>query len=201
MTPDQLVAATGCSMTAALAFAQPVNTAIQRWGVQRVPEFVAQIAVESARLTRLQENLNYTTAHRLMEVWPRRFPTYASALPYVRNPEALANLVYGNRADLGNTEPGDGWRYRGRGLKQITGRANYTEYQGASQVPCVVDPDLLLDPVIAADSAGWFWHSRGCDALADNLEALTRRINGGLNGFAERVLLTGRAREALRDVG
>lgn len=200
MTPTQLQAATGCTTSAALRFAQPLSVAIERWGVEHVPEFLAQVAVESGNLRRLEENLRYLTAQRLVDVFgPRYFPALEAAAPYVGEPEKLANYVYAdaNRINkLGNTQPGDGWRYRGRGLKQLTGRDNYAAYQAAAKVSCVDAPDLLLDPVIAADSAAWFWSSRLCDLIADDVRALTRRINGGLNGLAERVALTATAREA-----
>jgi len=194
MTAEQLQRATGCGRAVAVAFSGPIAATIQRWGVKRAAEFVAQMAVESALFTRLEENLTYTTPERLMAVWPRRFPTAEAAQPYVRNPQDLANFVYSNR--MGNTQYGDGWRFRGRGLKQLTGRNNYTDYQDATGVRAVDSPDILLDPVFAADSAGWFWQANGCDALAGDVEALTRRINGGLTGIEQRVELTDLARGA-----
>lgn len=193
MNAGQLQAATGCTGAAALAFLGPLTTAIGRWGVLRVPEFLAQIAVESKSLKSLQEDLHYS-ARRLTEVWPTRFPSLAAAQPYAGNPEALANKVYGGR--MGNNAPGDGWRYRGRGLKQLTGKENYAAYQTASGVPVLTTPDLLFDPVHAADSAAWFWFANGCDALADDTAALTKRINGGLTGLAQRQSFTAKAREA-----
>jgi len=195
MTPDELQAATGCTQAAAVAFARPLTDAIRKWNVKRIAEFVGQIAVESGRLSRLQENLNYTTPERLTQVWPSRFPDVASALPFVRNPEALANKVYQGR--MGNVQPGDGWRFRGRGLKQLTGRDNYQAYQLAADVPVLVDPDKLLDPVWAADSAAWFWSANGCDALASDAEALTRRINGGLTGLRDRQIAMAKAAQVL----
>lgn len=195
MTPDQLRSATGCTQAAAIAFASPLTVAIRRWGVKRIPEFLGQIAVESARLSRLKENLYYITPERLTAVWPSRFRTVAEATPYLRNPEKLANLVYAGR--MGNVQPGDPWKFVGRGLKQLTGRTNYTAYQLASDVPVLVEPDKLCDPVFAADSAAWFWTANGCDLIADDTEALTRRINGGLTGLNERIQLTALAREAL----
>jgi len=195
VTPDQLRTATGCTQAAAIAFASPLTVAIRRWGVKRVPEFIGQIAVESARLSRLKENLYYITPERLMQVWPSRFRTVAEASPYLRNPQKLANLVYGGR--MGNIQPDDGWRFIGRGLKQLTGRNNYTAYQLASDVPVLLDQDKLCDPVFAADSAAWFWSVNGCDMIADNTEELTRRINGGLTALNERIQLTALARETL----
>lgn len=96
------------------------------------------------------ENLNYTTAARIRKVWPSRFRTEAAAKPYVRSPEALANKVYGNRRDLGNDAEGDGWRYRGRGLAQITGKGRYAEFGKLMSIDLVGNPDLALKPAIAA---------------------------------------------------
>jgi putative chitinase len=194
MTPEQLRAATGCTETLLIAFAAPIAKAISRWNVKRVPEFLAQISVESSKLSRLQESLFYTTPERLMNVWPSRFPTRDIALQFVRQPQALANYVYQGR--MGNVQPGDGWRFRGRGLKQLTGRANYQDYQLEANVPVLTNPDMLLDPTWAADSAGWFWNTRKCDSLADDLEQLTRKINGGLTGLDDRRRATSLAREA-----
>jgi putative chitinase len=161
----------------------------------RIPEFLAQIAVESSRLSRLQEDLTYKTPERLMAVWPRRFYSREVAMPFVNNPHGLAELVYGNR--MGNFAPGDGWKYRGRGLKQLTGKTNYKAYQDDSNVSVVERPDLLLDPVYAADSAGWFWYANKCDYIADDTHELTRKINGGLTMLAERIAMTAAARSAL----
>ena len=195
MTAAELREATGCTQTAAVAFAQPLTDAISRWGVKRVPEFIGQIAVESVRLSRLQENLNYLTPERLMQVWPSRFPDAVSALPFVRNPEALANKVYQGR--MGNVQPGDGWRFRGRGLKQLTGRFNYQQYQIASGESVLHTPEKLLEPTLAADSAAWFWRTNGCDDVADDAEALTRRINGGLTGLRDRQIAMAMAASVL----
>lgn len=193
MTPQQLIAATGCTETAATAFCEPLDVAVTRWQVGSLPEFLAQVAVESGRLRRLQEGLFYSDPKRLVEVWPRRFLTVEQAAQYVGKPEKLANFVYADR--MGNSEPGDGWKYRGRGLIQLTGRASYAAYQAAANVSCIDAPDLLLDPVIAADSAAWFWSSKNCDDVAHDLVALTKRINGGTTGLAERIALTNKARE------
>ncbi len=174
-------------------FVGPIQAAIDEFGITKVAEFLAQTAHESMGFTVLEEGLNYT-AERLMAVWPRRFPDMTSALPYARNPEALANKVYGGRN--GNTEPGDGYKYRGRGLIQTTGRANYAKVEEATGLPVVEFPDLLLEPVNAARSAGAYWRDNGLDAV-DDFETLTRRINGGTHGLADRYALLWKARNAL----
>lgn len=199
MTPDILSACTGCTLLTAGRFSAPLTAAMARWGIDtplRQAAFLAQVSHESGRLTTLSENLNYS-AQRLCAVWPSRFPSPASAQPFANNPQALANKVYGGR--MGNTAPDDGWRYRGRGLKQLTGKSNYTAYQQASGKPVLAQPDLLLEPDAASDSAAWFWHANGCNALADRQDwkALTARINGGTLGLAERVALTQRAMKTL----
>ena len=138
------------------------------------------------------KSLNYTTTARLREVWPSRFPDDASARPYVRNEEKLAEKVYGGR--LGNVQPGDGYRYRGRGFVQITGREAYREMGRKLQLPLESDPDLALDPAAAVKIACQTWADkalageRGMNELADanKLEALTYRINGGYTNIEDR---------------
>jgi putative chitinase len=199
LTPDQLNRATGCGALRAAHFCGELNAAMLRFKIdtaQRTAHFLAQVVVESGNFSRLEENLNYS-AERLCVVWPSRFKSVADAAPYARNSEALANNVYAGR--LGNTQPGDGWRYRGRGLKQLTGRANYAAYYSYSGVDVVAHPEFLLEPLQAAYSAGWFWKTNGCSALADagDVRGLTQRINGGLTGLAEREAATKRALAAL----
>lgn len=150
----------------------------------RVAHFLAQLTAESG-LVPQQENLNYS-AKRLMQVWPARFPNLEVAQPYAMNPEALGNKVYGGR--MGNTEPGDGYKYRGRGFIQLTGRANYSKYGQQTGFDLVNNPDLLLQIGVSAQVAAAYWADHGLNALADqnNLQAITRGINGGLNGLESR---------------
>ena len=161
------------------------------WGINtklRVAHFTAQIGHESNDLTVLQENLSYS-AERLMAVWPRRFPTKASTKGYARNPLSLANFVYADRMGNGNQESGDGYKYRGRGPIQLTGRANYKAAGAVMRLPLVQDPDMVLDlPVVGCSIACWYWSSRGLNDLADRNETarITMRINGGLNGLQDR---------------
>jgi putative chitinase len=159
--------------------------------------FVGQLAHESALFSRLEENLTYSTAERLMEVWPSVFPTQEAARPFVKNPAALAEKVYGGR--MGNKVAGDAFKYRGRGLIQLTGKEAYVAYMMASGSDAVNNPDALLKPACAADSAGWFWSKNGCNAFADKRDwtGLTRRINGGTKGFTVRIALTQKAMKAL----
>lgn len=112
---------------------------------------------------------------------------------YVR--ELASGAAYEGRADLGNTEPGDGIRYKGRGLVQITGRANYRSCGSALGLDLLSQPELLEQPVYACRSAAWFWSTHGLNELADKgeFERITRRINGGLNGQADRLAYLERA--------
>lgn len=162
----------------------------------RLAHFMAQIHVESAGFSRLVENLNYS-AKRLCEVWPSRFPTLASAMPYANNPEALANKVYGGR--MGNVKPGDGWRYRGRSLKMITGLENMANCARRTGLDLVNNPDLAADPEHSILIACDYWGSRGLNLEADrdNVLAITREINGGLIGIADRKAQLARAKALL----
>lgn len=162
----------------------------------RLAHTLAQSSVETGGFTRLVENLNYT-AERIRAVWPSRFATVAAAAPFARNPEALANKVYGGR--FGNVRAGDGWKYRGRGTKQTTFRDNYAEVQAVTGLNVLDDPDQLADPDKGTLAGCVYWKAKGCNALADadDIEALTRRVNGGVNGLAERKAALLRAKKVL----
>jgi putative chitinase len=171
---------------------------------QRIAAFIAQTAHESGGYTMLQENLNYS-ADTMAVVWPNRFAEMGSdkkpikengknkpnkfALALHRKPEMLANVVYSNRMGNGTIESGEGWKYRGRGLKQLTGKDNYTRCGQALGIDLVSNPDMLLDPEYAALSAGWFWNANKLEKFADieDLEGMTKKINGGLIGYADRL--------------
>lgn len=193
----------------AAAWAAALDPALDRFGITtaaRQAAFLAQVAHESGEFARLSENLS-CSATRLRQVWPKRFPTQARAEAYARQPEKLANYVYANRLGNGDTAGGDGWRYRGRGLIQTTGRSNYRDTGNALGLDLVELPDLLAsDKGVAALAAAWFFKSRGCNALADehpgdveseDFKRITKLINGGLTGHAERVRYWRRARQVL----
>lgn len=153
---------------------------------KRIGAFFANIMEESGRLTRTEENLNYS-AKRLMQVWSRRFPTYAVAAQYAKNPRKLANYVYGGRnGNRAGTE--DGWTYRGGGLMQTTGRGNYKAAGDHMGLDLVAQPELLRTPQYAVKSACVEFQKRGCNELADQrkLTEICKRINGGYNGLANR---------------
>ena len=195
----QLLATVFPRCTAPRIWASALGPALDRFGITtkaRLASFLAQTGHESAQFTRLTENLNYTTPKRLMKVWPKRFPTESSALPFVANEMKLANFVYANRLGNGGVASGDGFRFRGRGLIQITGRSNYRDAGVALDLELVGNPDLLRQPEHAATSAAWFWNSRGLNALADDrtddsdledFAEITRRINGATVGLNERL--------------
>jgi predicted chitinase/peptidoglycan hydrolase-like protein with peptidoglycan-binding domain len=169
---------------------------LTRYGInqtgERLCHFLGQIGNECGRLTILEENMNYTSASRIQAVWPSRFPTLSAAEPYVRNPEGLADKVYNGR--LGNDRPGDGWRYRGRGLVQITGRGSYREMGRKLGIPLEENPDLAFHPDHALAIACETWLSkqlageRDMNRLADinKIDALTYRINGGYTNIDDR---------------
>ena len=179
-------------------FVPVLNTAMGRYqifGTKRIAAFIAQVGHESGHLTRLVENLSYS-ADALRRNWPSRFSVeLASAV--ARKPEQIANIAYGNR--MGNTAPGDGWKYRGRGLIQITGKNNYQACGEALGLDLLVQPGLLEKPQHACMAAAWFWSCNGLNSLADkgDIEIMTRRVNGGLTGLADRQAIYARALKVL----
>lgn len=164
---------------------------------RRLAMFIGQAAAETG-FVEIEEDLSYSVTG-LQNTWPDRFQTYASAAPYARNPEKLANHVYCDRMGNGDEASGDGWLWRGRGLIQTTGRAAYTSLSAAIGKPLMELPDYMLTKAGAVDAATWDYVTLGCLALADGWE-VTRcsyRINGGTNGLAERRLMCPRALRAL----
>jgi putative chitinase len=166
----------------------------------RLAHFLAQISHESGGGTITRESLNYTHASRIREVWPSRFPTDAAAEPYVRNPEGLADRVYQGR--MGNTQPGDGARYAGRGLLQITGRDSYREIGTLTGLDLINQPDLAFAAEHALEVAAAEFKHLGCLPLCDkdDLRAVTERVNGGLTGLSERATWLARWRPLAADI-
>jgi len=162
----------------------------------RAAHFLAQVLHESAGLTAFEENLSYS-AERICAVWPSRFRTLAEAAACARNPRALANRVYGGR--MGNSHPDDGWRFRGKGPIQLTGRGYYRTIGRLIGVDLEADPRLVLRPDIGWLAAAAVWADKRCNGPADldDLEGVTRRINGGLNGLADRRRRLAAVRRAL----
>lgn len=149
--------------------------------------FLAQVLHESMMLERLEENLNYS-AERLMKVWPKRFPTLAKARLYERNPEDLANYVYGGR--LGNMRAGDGWKYRGRGLIMCTGFDNYALLERLTGLPLIDYPVLLENPLEALRCSIAWWEHCVDDRVLDDPERVREEVNGGHIGLDHTLALT-----------
>lgn len=157
--------------------------------LQRVAAFIAQCAHESGGFSTLEENLNYKAA-TLTKLWPQRYPPEI-AEQYAGNPEAIANKSYGGRMGNGDEHSGEGWKYRGRGLLQLTGKDNYTACSKAlfQDNTLVEQPDDLLDPYYAIHSACWFWSKNKLNQYADSgdFTTMTKKINGGTIGLDDRV--------------
>lgn len=184
MTNDQLIA-----LGIDAKWLDPLNFTFDKYEIntpKRQAGFIGQCQHESGNFKTLEENLHYSAA-ALMRVWPSRFPDQATANQYANNPEKIANKVYAGR--MGNTEDGDGWKYHGRGVIQLTGKDNYMFCGQAIKLDLMDNPDLLLEPMNAMLSAGWFWNKRGLNAAADvsGWEEVTRKINGGVLGLDDRI--------------
>ena len=172
----------------------PLNDAMNKFNIKtknQIACFLGQALHESGNFRRLEENLNYSP-ERLTQVFPRLTLTEAKDAVF-HGQDAISELIYGNRKDLGNTQAGDGGHFRGRGIFQLTGRANYSAYALAVNNPLILtNPSLLKEPVDACLSAGWYWSTRNLNTLADsmNIDAISKKINGGTIGLFERRSLT-----------
>lgn len=160
---------------------------------ERVAAFLAQCSHESANFSRLEENMNYS-ASALRRVFGRYFKTDAIAKEYARQPEKIANRVYMDanrtkRGALGNVQEGDGWRFRGRGILQITGRNNYTAFGKTVGMSAEEAAEYIVTTDGSVESACWFWKRGGLNKYVDrgDFETLTKRINGGTIGLADRI--------------
>ena len=167
-------------------------------------QFLGQMAVESAGFSDLDENLWYREA-TLIRTWPKRYNS-GNAHLYAKNPERLANSAYANRMGNGPPESGEGWKYRGRGLKQLTGKSNYRAFtkwanERGIAVDFVTDPDLVQEFPYAFLSGAWFWDANDLSNYAGDTKKATKRINGGYNGLKQRVAAVNKALAILPDDG
>jgi putative chitinase len=184
------------------AFAAKSKALFKEFGISdkriRMEYLLAQIAHETGGLTRSVENLNYS-AQRLTEIWPSRFPTLSSAQPFVGQPEKLANKVYANRMGNGAPETGDGFRYRGRGYIQITGKDGYRQTGLNAGIDLIGKPERAIETEHALRVACGFWRWKDLNPLCDkrDFEGVTKRINGGLIGYDDRLEWLDKVRRVL----
>lgn len=195
-----------------IAWAAALNESMREFAIEsrlQVAHWLAQLAHESTEFTRLVENLNYTDPVRIARIFRSGFDLDGDrvvdpeeiefARGFVRNPILLANRAYAAKNGNGAESSGDGWRYRGRGPIQITGRSNYARAGQALGLPLVEQPEIVMDPDVGARVAGWFWADRKIGPLADadDIRAVTKRINPGLAGLDDRQRYLNTARQVL----
>lgn len=202
MNQQQFQKAADISAGLAARWFPAIDAATREFGITAPADlamFIAQVGHESGGFTAVVENLNYTPAALVATFGKRITQQQADALgrttQHAARQDAIANLVYSNR--LGNKAAGDGWKFRGRGLIQITGLDNYRTCGAALKIDLVTSPELLEQEQHAARSAAWFYTSKGCMAYGANINRVTRIINGGLNGIEDRKLRYIKARAAL----
>ena len=185
-----------CGVTADGAFGPNTARAIAKHydlSPNRAAHLLGQAAHESGGFTITKENLYYSTPDRLCKVWPSRFKTVEDAVPYAKNPKALADKVYSNR--MGNGE-NEGHIYIGRGFIQLTGKDNYRSFASDMRVPDVMNDPSLVETDYAFESAMWFFEKNGLFRMADNgigtdnIKAVTKRVNGGYHGLDDRIAQT-----------
>ena len=207
MTLDQFRDAAGVSQPMAERWYKPFMEAFEQYFVYSplvMAHIIAQVGHESGGFARLEENLNYRSADRIVQVFgSRNGLTRDMAFKMSGNPIQIANFVYGGewgRRNLGNTQPNDGYFFRGGGLIQLTGRANYTKASDALGIDIARLPDLVRkDEGIAAQVAMWWLWDNGLLKYfeSDDVRGATRRINGGLNGISDRINRLERAKRVL----
>lgn len=191
MKPEQLLEAVPASnRNLAAPYLNEFSAVAEENGINtplRAAHFLAQVAHESGWFKYNKENLNYS-AKALRSVFGKYFPSMELAQQYERKPEKIANRVYANRMSNGDEASGDGWKFRGRGLIQLTGKDNYKSFSKDRGMDFVAEPEKVAEPKWALDSAAWFWSKRGLNAYADKDDVLTvtKRINGGTNGLDHR---------------
>jgi putative chitinase len=174
----------GVGPAQARVFAEPLSIACERFDIttrHRVAGFLAQAVVESAHLTAMEESLYYRNADRIALVFKRlAHLDHEKLAKLARNPRGLANAAYAGVLGNGDEFSGDGWRFRGRGLFQLTGRGNYADAETGLSRPYVSAPELAALPPDACLTAAWFWHARRCNLLADSAQwdAITRTVHG-----------------------
>lgn len=189
ITESLLVQSQTCTSAMADKWLIPLQFTCDKFDIntpERVAGFLAQTGHESGGFRFTSEDLHYR-AEALTRVWPSRFPP-GVAESYAMQPERIANRAYADRMGNGNEASGDGWKYRGRGLIQLTGADNYASFSLDADNEALSDPDSVAEPELAALSAGWFWSKNGLNALADakDIVGMTKRINGGTNGLDDR---------------
>lgn len=167
----------------------PLKAAVEKFGIDtglRLSGFFSNVLHECGKFTRFTENLNYS-AQGLVSTFPKYFPSTASTSGYARNPTAIANKVYANRMGNGSETSGDGWKYKGRGLIQITGKSNYKDASKGIGTDILTNPENALVPANSAMVAAWFFSSKGCNTYSDgdNIKGMRVRINGGTKGLDE----------------
>jgi putative chitinase len=190
ITSNLLIDSGTCSADIADKWVDALNATCERYQIDtplRVAGFLSQVGHESGGFKFTSENLNYS-AQALRAIFGKYFVDDSQALAYARQPEKIANRVYASRMGNGDEKSGDGFKYRGRGLIQLTGKDNYTAFSNASGVDAVNRPELVELPDAASLSAGWFWDTRHLNNYADAQDVLgmTKRVNGGTNGIGDR---------------
>lgn len=164
----------------------------------RLAHFYGQLDHESGLVPK-SENLNYS-AKGLLATFPKYFTSKTDALSFERQPERIANRVYANRMGNGNSLSGEGWKYRGRGFIQLTGKENYFRVANDTGIDCLKNPDILLQEPNAVIAALWFWRVNGLNKLADqdSIKAITKVINGGYNGLEDRIVKVNKWKQLLK---